>query len=83
MSAAVCVREPSLSEAPTAVDGKTSWSYPDPKWMAGVTMIDERGVLDHVARVNTFTTAPFDREREFTGQGVLACMRLPTRPTWT
>ena len=39
--------------------GETVWSYPDPKWMAGVTMIDEQGVLDHVARVNTFTTAPF------------------------
>ncbi len=49
----------------------TSWSYPDPKWMAGVTVIDEDGVPGYVARVNTFTTAPFDRDREFTGQGVL------------
>lgn len=26
---------------------------------------------DHWGRVNTWTTAPFDRDREFTGQGVL------------
>ncbi len=34
-------------------------------------MFDEEGRPDHVARVNTFTTAPFERDREFTGQGVL------------
>ena len=60
-----------VEEAPVETSGETSWTYPDPKWMAGVTVIDERGRLDHVARVNTFTTAPFEREREFTGQGVL------------
>lgn len=49
----------------------TSWSYPDPRWMAGVTVIGEDGRLDHVARVNTFTTAPMEVDREFTGQGVL------------
>jgi uncharacterized protein len=62
----------SLVEHAKSVDGgSTSWSYPDPKWMAGVTFIDIHGVPHHTARVVTFTTAPFDREREFTGQGVL------------
>ena len=44
---------------------------PDPLWAAGVTVFDERGVPDHVARVNTFTTPPMNRDREFTGHGVL------------
>ena len=56
---------------PTDVLASTSWTYPDSRWMAGVTTIGESGVPDHVARVNTFTTEPFDRDREFTGQGVL------------
>lgn len=59
------------AEASTLISGETSWSYPDPKWMAGVTTFDTNGIPDHCARVNTFTTAPFDREREFTGHGVL------------
>jgi uncharacterized protein len=62
----------SLVERTEGVDGgATSWSYPDPKWMAGVTLIDVHGVPHHTARVVTFTTAPFDRDREFTGHGVL------------
>ena len=61
-----------LTEDAAASDGgSTSWSYPDPKWMAGVTTIGPDGTPDHFARVLTFTTAPFDRDREFTGQGVL------------
>ena len=51
--------------------GATSWSYPDPQWMAGVTTVDAQGVPHHTARVVTFTTPPFERDREFTGQGVL------------
>ncbi|MGJ9420658.1 CocE/NonD family hydrolase [Massilia sp. CMS3.1] len=51
--------------------GETNWSYPDPKWMAGVSMIDKEGIPHHTARVVTYTTAPFVRDREFTGQGVL------------
>ncbi len=51
-------------------DGRTEWSYPDPRWMAGVTTFDQ-GRPDHVARVTTFTSSPIDRDREFTGQGVL------------
>lgn len=52
-------------------EGSTSWSYPDPKWMAGVTVFNRFGTPDHVARVVTFTTEPMDRAREFTGSGVL------------
>ena len=58
-------------EPPPADDDVTSWSYPDPQWMAGVTTIDGQGLPHHVERVVTYTSAPFDRDREFTGQGVL------------
>ncbi|SPU54807.1 Cocaine esterase [Brevundimonas vesicularis] len=62
----------SLAEqAPSSDDDATSWSYPDPEWMAGVTTFDEKGVPDHIARVTTFTSWPFERDREFTGNGVL------------
>ena len=70
--AATSLNDGSITEsAPEADGGETSWSYPDPKWMAGVTTFDKAGVPDHFARVVTYTTAPFDRDREFTGQGVL------------
>jgi len=49
----------------------TTWKYPDPEWRAGVTIFQKDGTLNHVARVNTFTTEAFDEDREFTGQGVL------------
>ena len=39
--------------------------------MAGVTTFDRQGMPDHFARVVTYTTPQFDRDREFTGQGVL------------
>jgi uncharacterized protein len=62
----------SLSDTPPSVDGgATTWNYPDPKWMAGVTLFDEQGTPNHVARVVTYTTPPLERDREFTGQGVL------------
>jgi predicted acyl esterase len=57
--------------APTNAEGATTWSYPDPQWQVGVSVFDINGIPDHVARVNTFTASPFDRDREFTGQGVL------------
>ncbi len=58
----------------------TSWSYPDPKWMAGVTVIGKDGVPDHFERVNTYTTLPFERTREFTGQGVLHLFSSSDQP---
>ncbi|MBC8082201.1 MAG: CocE/NonD family hydrolase [Hymenobacter sp.] len=62
----------SLTEgAPKNNQGATTWAYPDAKWQAGVTIMEKDGVPNHVARVNTFTTAPFEQAREFTGQGVL------------
>ena len=60
-----------LKHAPVEAgpDG-TSWRYPDPQWRAGVsTFVDGRP--DHVARVNTFTTEPFEDVREYTGHGAL------------
>ena len=59
-----------VDQAPEAAS-ETSWSYPDPKWMAGVSMMDVQGNPHHVARVVTYTTAPFETDREFSGQGVL------------
>jgi len=63
----------SLAETPpTAATESTSWTYPDPLWsVAGVTMFDANGVPDHTARVNTYTTPAFERDREFTGHGVV------------
>ncbi len=70
--AVTSLNDGSLSEAaPQADQDSTSWSYPDPKWAAGVTVFDERGVPDHVARVKTFTTPLMRAVREFTGHGVL------------
>lgn len=61
----------SLTEtAPAAAPDLTRWRYPDPQWSAGVTSFDN-GVPDHVAGVNTYTSAPFERAREFTGHGAL------------
>lgn len=60
-----------LETAPTQTDAHTTWAYPDPQWRAGVTIIDPDGVPNNVARVNTYTSPPFERDREFSGQGVL------------
>jgi len=56
---------------PESAADHTSWSYPDPGWMAGVTVFGAGGAPNNTARVCTFTTAPMERDREFTGQGVL------------
>jgi predicted acyl esterase len=70
--AVVSLNDGSLTETePGQEQDSTSWSYPDPKWMAGVTIFDRHGTPDHVARVATFTTPPIDADREFTGHGVL------------
>ena len=46
-------------------------SLPQLHLACGVTTFDERGVPNHTARVVTYTSAPFERDREFTGQGAL------------
>jgi uncharacterized protein len=61
----------SLTEAGSAQPpAQTSFSYPDPEWTVGTTSVGPGGP-DHVRRIVTFTTAPADRTREFTGDGVL------------
>jgi uncharacterized protein len=50
--------------------GSTSWSYPDPLWMAGVSTMTPHGP-DHTARVCTWTTEPFAEAVEYSGQGAL------------
>ncbi|WP_028925007.1 CocE/NonD family hydrolase [Pseudonocardia acaciae] len=70
--AVTSLNDGSLTEAaPPPAPDSTSWSYPDPHWRAGVTVFDQTGRPDHVARVTTFTTTPMDRDREFTGHGML------------
>lgn len=56
--------------APDVSVDATSWRYPDPLWMAGVTTIVD-GVPDHTARVNTYTSAAFEQACEFSGHGAL------------
>jgi predicted acyl esterase len=61
----------SLADAPPPEESNTAWSHPDPLWDVGHSVFDERGVPDHVLRTVTFTSAPFERDREFTGDGML------------
>ena len=73
-AAITSLNDGSLTETgPDTDQHSTSWSYPDPHWVAGVTVFDERGVPDRVARVNTFTTQPMDRAHPST-------LRLHERP---
>lgn len=60
-----------VEDVPDAHSDATSWSYPDFGWVDGTTTYDEHGMPDPTARVVTFTSAPFDRDREFAGEGVL------------
>jgi uncharacterized protein len=70
--AVTSLNDGSLTESePKEDEESTSWTYPDPHWMAGVTVFDKHGVPDHVARVNTFTSEPMAEDREFTGHGML------------
>ena len=70
--AVASLNDGSLEEKPPAVGpDRTSWSYPDPQWDVGPVTFGENGVPDPIARVITFTSAPFARDREFTGNGVL------------
>lgn len=57
--------------APSAAQDSTTWSYPDSLWMAGVSTFDKNGIPDHVARLNTYTSPAFERDREFTGHGAV------------
>jgi predicted acyl esterase len=56
--------EPAKGEPQTAVD------YPDPRWKLGNVAMGPAGP-DPVARVLTFTTAPFEQDFEVTGPVVL------------
>ena len=65
---------------PEATSDHTSWNHPDPLWDVGYTMFDERGAPDNLARIVTYTSAPFARDREFTGDGALV-LHASTDPT--
>ncbi|MGH9296601.1 MAG: CocE/NonD family hydrolase, partial [Acidimicrobiales bacterium] len=56
-------------EGPSAKS--VTWSYPHPSWRVGTSTFDDRGLPDHVGGVLTYTSAPFERDRVFSGDGVL------------
>ena len=66
----------SLNDGSLSPDGPvtgasvTSFSYPDPEWAIGTTAMGPDGP-DHTARILTFTSAPMQHRREFTGDGVI------------
>ena len=60
----------SLAEAAPAVASSTTYSYPDPGWVAGVVGFAPGGPaagFDPVRRVLTFTTPPLDEDLEIAG----------------
>jgi len=59
-----------LSWDKPAGEAATSVEYPDPKWKLGNVMVGPFGP-DPIARVLTFTTAPFGQDLEVTGPVVL------------
>jgi uncharacterized protein len=59
-----------VEQAPSLEQDSTSWSHPHPGWDVGYAVLDN-GVPNFTLGIVTYTTAPFDREREFTGDGVL------------
>lgn len=68
------------ADAPSGDDASTSWTYPEPKWIAAVTTWNEDGTPDHFARVLTYTSVPFETERESTGQAVLHLFASSDQP---
>ncbi|MSQ51203.1 MAG: CocE/NonD family hydrolase [Betaproteobacteria bacterium] len=61
----------SLVDVPPSVEIEaTSWNYPHPHWEVGYAVM-ENGAPNYTAGICTYTSAPFDMEREFTGDGVL------------
>jgi len=57
-------------KAPQQAKEPTVFDYPDPKWKLGVVAMGPQGP-DPVARVLTFTSAPFEQDMEMTGPAVL------------
>ncbi len=57
-------------DTPTAGDAPTVFNYPDPRWKLGTVTMGPQGP-DPIARVLTFTTAPFEQDVEITGPVVL------------
>lgn len=57
-------------DRPAAGDAPTVFNYPDPRWKLGTVMMGPQGP-DPIARVLTFTSAPFNQDVEITGPVVL------------
>jgi putative CocE/NonD family hydrolase len=57
-----------LSTAAPAQDGgSTSYSYPNPEWTVGTTIIGPNGIPNPVQGVLTFSTPPLEHDVEVTG----------------
>lgn len=54
-------------DPPTAAEGETQFTYPDPGWTNGVVGPGPRGGWDPVRRVNTFVTEPLAEATEIAG----------------
>ncbi len=48
-----------------------TWSYPHASWRIGTSTFDDAGRPDHIGGVVTYTSAPFDADRVFSGDGAL------------
>ena len=48
--------------APSGGEAGTSYSYPQPDWHVGTTMVNDNGVPNPVARILTFTSAPMEED---------------------
>jgi predicted acyl esterase len=55
------------TEAPTAENSSTSYSYPNPAWTVGTTVIGSNGIPNPVRAVLTFSTEPLREDVELTG----------------
>jgi uncharacterized protein len=55
------------TEAPGEDSSNTSYSYPQPEWHVGTTMVNRNGVPNPVARNLTFTSAPLEEDTTVIG----------------
>ncbi|MGC1778696.1 MAG: CocE/NonD family hydrolase [Xanthobacteraceae bacterium] len=66
------------TDAPSADEAPTSYTYPDWEWVNGVAVIGPDGRVDPARRVLTFTSAPLDADLEVIGPIVLKLFAAST-----
>jgi putative CocE/NonD family hydrolase len=55
------------ADAPTGGEGSTSYSYPNPAWTVGTTVIGSNGIPNPVKSVLTFCSDPLEEDIEIAG----------------